>query len=76
MTGVYVCACLVLLALALLITAKAVREVWTLPRRETPQETVSDGENEREQRKAEQRRRELANFMSYDGREQEGQEEQ
>ena len=63
---------IVCLALAALFGTKAAREVFDIAIMRKPAETEKNADTEEQKRKAERSKREIENFMAYDGREQEG----
>ena len=65
------CVCAVLLALCALLCAKTAREVLGLHRDKTLQKAAKTEDSEVQKRLAAKARREMSNFMNYDGKSQE-----
>lgn len=66
-----VCMCLVILTTAALIGAKAAREVLAVVWDVRARKPQTNAQNENDKRKAAKDRREIQNFMTYNGKAQE-----
>ena len=63
---------IVCLALALLLTAKSAKEVFGVMQDQSAKKAANKTPTDEEKRKAQRSRREIENFMTYNGKAQEG----
>ena len=63
---------IVCLAVSAYFGVKATREAFTIVREQTTQKAAIQAPTDAEKQKAERARREISNFMTYTGKEQEG----